>query len=105
MIIRKKLVYPPYTFISLVKVGGRDFNYTIKEANKIGEYLRRKIDKEIVLGPSVASLSKINNIYYFEIIIKYKDKEHMIKLLNEVKLLTESNSKIHVEFDINPISL
>ena len=28
----------------------------------------------------------------------------MIKLLNEVKLLTENNSKIHVEFDINPIS-
>ena len=105
MIIRKKLIYPPYTFISLVKVGGRDFNYTIKEANKIGEYLRRKVDKEIVLGPSVASLSKINNIYYFEIIIKYKDKGHMISLLNEVKLLTENNSKIHVEFDINPISL
>ena len=105
MVIRKKLIYPPYTFISLVKVGGKDFNYTLKEANKIGEYLRRKIDKEIVLGPSVASLSKINNVYYFEIIIKYKDKEHMIKLLNEVKLLTESNSKIHVEFDINPISL
>ena len=105
MSIRKKLIYPPFTFISLIKVGGRDFNYTIKEANKIGEYLRRKVDKEVVLGPSVASLSKINNIYYFEIIIKYRDKEHMIKLLNEVKLLTESNSKIHVEFDINPISL
>ena len=29
----------------------------------------------------------------------------MIKLLNEVKLLTENNSKIHVEFDINPISI
>ena len=105
MAIRKKLIYPPFTFISLVKVGGKEFNTTIKEANKIGEYLRRKVDKEIVLGPSVASLSKINNIYYFEIIIKYKDKEHMIKLLNEVKLLTENNSKIHVEFDINPISL
>ena len=105
MAIRKKLIYPPFTFISLVKVGGKDFNTTIKEANKIGEYLRRKVDKETVLGPSVASLSKINNIYYFEIIIKYKDKEHMIKLLNEVKLLTENNSKIHVEFDINPISL
>ena len=105
MIIRKKLIYPPYTFISLIKVGGKDFNYSIKEANKIGEYLRRKVDKEIVLGPSVSSLSKINNIYYFEIIIKYKDKEHILKLLNEVKLLTENNSKILVEFDINPITL
>ena len=61
MTIRKKLIYPPFTFISLVKAGGKDFNTTIKEANKIGEYLRRKVDKEIVLGPSVASLSKMTD--------------------------------------------
>ena len=102
--IRKKLYYPPYSFIALIKVGGKDFNNTIKEANKIGDYLRSNIDKEIVLGPSVASLSKINNIYYFEIIIKYRDKGNIIKLLNEVKLLTVNNSKIKVEFDLNPNS-
>lgn len=100
--VRKKLYYPPFTFISLIKIGGKDFNYTIKEANKIGDYLRHKVTSEIVLGPSVASLSKINNIYYFEIIIKYRDKTSMISLLNEVKLLTENNSKIKIEFDINP---
>ena len=100
--IRKKLYYPPYSFIALIKVGGKDFNNTIKEANKIGDYLRRNIDKEIVLGPSVASLSRINNIYYFEIIIKYRDKDNIIKLLNEVRNITISNSKINVQFDINP---
>ena len=60
------------------------------------------MDKEIVLGPSVASLSKINNIYYFEIIIKYRDKENIIKILNDVRNITISNSKINVQFDINP---
>ena len=103
--IRKKLYYPPYSLIALVKVGGKDFNETIKEANKIGSYLRSKALKEIVIGPSVASLSKINNIYYFEVIIKYKNKENILKLLNEVRILEESNSKINVEFDINPINL
>ena len=103
--IRKKLFYPPYSFIALVKVGGKDFNDTIKEANKIGFYLRGKVNNEIVIGPSVASLSKINNIYYFEVIIKYKDKDHTLKLLNEVKALEEGNSKVHVEFDVNPINL
>lgn len=102
--IRKKLYYPPYSFIALIKIGGKDFNETIKESNKIGEYIKRKVSNEIVLGPSVASVSKINNIYYFAIIIKYRDKEHMINLLNEVKLLTENNNKFKVEFDINPNS-
>jgi len=102
--IRKKLYYPPYSFIALIKIGGKEYSYSINEATKIANYIRKKVDKEIVLGPSAASLSKINNIYYFEIIIKYRDKEHMIKLLNEVKLLTENNNKIKVEFDINPNS-
>ena len=104
MKIRKKLFYPPYSFIALIKVGGKDYKETINEANKIGDYIKKKVDKEIVLGPSVASLSKINNIYYFEIIIKYREKNHIIDLLNEVKLLTENNNKIRIEFDINPIS-
>ena len=100
--IRKKLYYPPYSFIALIKVGGKDFKQTITESNKIGDYIRTKVDKEIVLGPSVSSVSKINNIYYFEIIIKYRDKENIISLLNEVKILTENNNKIKVDFDINP---
>ena len=103
--IRKKLFYPPYSLIALIRVGGKDFNTTIKEANKIGDYLRKKVDKEIVIGPSVASLSKINNIYYFEVIIKYKDKKNIVKLLNEIRVLEENNSQINVEFDINPINL
>ena len=100
--IRKKLYYPPYSFIALIKVGGKDFKETINESNKISEYLKKKVQNEIVLGPSVGSLSRINNIYYFEIIIKYRNKEFVIDLLNEIKSLTENNKKIKVEFDINP---
>ena len=102
--VRKKLYYPPYSFIALIKVGGKDFKETINEANKIGEYVKKKVSDEIVLGPSVGSLSKINNIYYFEIIIKYRNKDLVINILNEVKQLTESNNKIRIEFDINPNS-
>ena len=98
--IRKKLYYPPYSFIALIKIGGKDFKNTINEANKIGNYIRKKIDKEIVLGPSVASLSKINNIYYFEIIIKYRNKENIISILNDLKVLMENNNKIRLDFDI-----
>ena len=103
--LRKKLYYPPYSFIALIKIGGKDFKETINESNKIGDYLRNKVEKEIVLGPSVGSVSRINNIYYFEIIIKYRDKQKIIGLLNEIKSLTENNRKIKVEFDINPNSL
>lgn len=102
--VRKRLYYPPYSFIALIKVGGKDFKETINESNKIASYVRNKLRKEIVLGPSVSSLSKINNIYYFEIIIKYRGKEEVRNVLNEVRSLVENNNKIKVEFDINPSS-
>lgn len=102
MKIRKKLYYPPYSFIALIKVGSKKFEDALNESNKISKYVRNKLTNEIVLGPSVSSLSKINNIYYFEIIIKYRDKEKIINLLNDIKLFTENNNKIYVDFDINP---
>lgn len=100
--IRKKLSYPPYFFISLIKVGGKDFKETINESNKISNYLKsKKKDYMIILGPSVGSVSKVNNIYYFEIMIKYRDKEYMKKLLNSVYYLEENNNKIKVDIDVN----
>ena len=104
--IRKKLNYPLYFFLANLIVSGKDFNKTIKEATKIGNYLRIKYSSFMtVLGPSVGSLSKINNIYYFQIIIKYRDKEKTIKALNDISLLTENNKIINMQIDINPISL
>lgn len=100
--IRKKLKYPPYYFLGLVKVGGKDFNNTFNESKKIGNYIRNNISNDmIVLGPSVGSVSKVNNVYYFEIIIKYRDKIKIKELLNNLYLLEESNNKVKLDIDIN----
>lgn len=104
--IRKKLKYPPYFFIALLKISGKDFNLTLNESKKIGEYIRKNTSNDmIVLGPSVGSVSKINNTYYFQIIIKFRDKIRINELLNDLVLFTENNSKINLDIDINPISL
>ena len=85
-------------------MGGKEFKTTIDEATKISNYIKKKVTNEVVLGPSVASLSRINNVYYFEVIIKYRNKEKIVELLNDIKVLNESNNKIKIEFDINPNS-
>ena len=100
--IRKKLKYPPYYFVSVIKIGGKDFNETYKEAKKIGDYIRNKKDENmIVLGPSIGSMSKVNNIYYFEIIIKYRNKDFTRNMLNDVYLLEENNNKIKIDIDVS----
>lgn len=104
--IRKQLKYPPYFFLTLVKIGGKDFNETLNEAKKISNYIRNnKTEDMIVLGPSVSSVSKINNIYYFQIIIKHRNKDNNKKLLNDLVNIVQDNTKINMEIDVNPISL
>ena len=103
--IRKKLYYPPYSFLALIKVGGKDFNTAINEAKKISVFVKSKLDKETILGPSVGSITRISNIYYFEIIIKYRDKNKIRKVLYELKKMMENNNKIKIEIDTNYISM
>lgn len=105
MFIRKKLNYPPYCFIALIKISSKDFDYGIKEAKKIGIYLRKTLVSTSVLGPSMASVLKINNNYNFQIILKYKKEEKLYGSLNEVVKIYEGNSKVKVELDFNPINL
>ena len=104
--IRKKLLYPPYFFIANLIISGKDYVTTINEAKKVGAFVRNRLDKTfIVLGPSSSYVARINNIYHFEVIIKYRNKEKMLEVLNELKLNMESVNKVKLDIDINPISL
>ena len=106
MMIRKRLNYPPYCFITLIKISSKDFDYGMKEANKISLFLRKKIsDSTSILGPSIANVLRVNNNYNFQVLLKYKKDEHLYEALNELIKIYEGNFKIKVELDFNPISL
>lgn len=106
MLIRKKLNYPPYCFITLIKISSKDFNYGISEAKKINSFLRNNLSKTTsILGPSMASVLKIRNNYNFQVLLKYKKDDKLYKVLNELLKIYEGNSKIRVELDFNPINL
>ena len=106
MKIRKILRYPPYYFLALIKISGKVYEIVKEETDKIYNYLKNNRNEDmIILGPSISNISKINNNYYFQIIIKYRNKEKQIELLNNLSLLYESNNKINLSIDINPINL
>ena len=103
--IRKKLIYPPYCFITLIKIQSKDFNYGIGEAKKIGEFLRRNLKSTNVLGPSMSNILRINNNYNFQVILKYKKDDNLYIALNKLIKIYEGNNKIKVELDFDPINL
>ncbi len=106
MFIRKKLNYPPYCFITLIKISSKDFDYGINEAKKVSLYLRKELsDKTRILGPSMASVLRVNKNFNFQVILKYKKDEKLYLTLNNLLKIYEGNSKIKIELDFNPINL
>lgn len=106
MKIRKELSYSPYYYITLVNIKCKDYDLGFKEANKIGDYLRKKLDVNTkVLGPSMASVFRINNIYNYQCIIKYKKDDNLVNTLIEIDNIYKINNKIDVEIDVDPIRM
>ena len=105
MKVRKNLNYPPYCFLTLIKISSKDFKYGIEEAKKISQFLKRNLSFNTnILGPSIANVLRINNTYNFQVILKYKKDENLYTALKEMLKIYEGNNKIKVELDFNPIN-
>ncbi|MDD2203010.1 MAG: primosomal protein N' [Bacilli bacterium] len=101
--IRKKLFYPPFCFIAMVRVLSKDYDYGFEVSKRIGTHLREKLPNKTVLGPTMANVFKVNNVYRFACLIKYKEKTRIYTALREILNHYDNNRKIKVEIEINPM--
>ncbi len=102
MKIRKKLNYPPYCSLLLIKIMDKNIDNCFKEGDKIINYLKQ--DGITLLGPSSSLIPKINNIYCVQIIVKYKEYK---QIYEKIKFINNQykESKIKVILEINPLRL
>ena len=100
--IRKILKYPPYFYLTLIKIASKDYDLASKEATKVLKFLNNKLSNTIILGPTTASMFKFNNVYRFQIILKYKKYETIKNVLIELDELYKVNTKVNIEIDNNP---
>lgn len=103
MAIRKKLKYPPYYYLVLVRVCSREYEDASVEVNKVANFLRSHLGSEsIVLGPTTAGVFRINNVYRFQIVIKYRFDEALKPTLKEIDEMYINHKTVYVEVDIDP---
>ena len=103
---RHKLDYPPYYFLTSIKIASKDYELASKEIIKVKKYLEKNLSNDtIILGPTTASMFKINNIYRFQIILKYKKDPNIMKTLKELDELYMLNNKVNIEIDNNPLQV
>lgn len=102
MSIRRELKYPPYYYICYVKMSGKDNKYIYEESLKITKLFHNKLINMIILGPSPCTIFKLNNIYRYGIILKYKKDEDLREVLNKVIEHYKDNRNIKIDVNFNP---
>ena len=106
MKMRKILKYSPYYYMVLMSISSKDYNMGFSESNKIATFLNKNLGEDtIVLGPATANMFKVNNIFHYQIIIKYKKDDNLIRCLKFIDDMYKKNNKVNVELDFNPIKI
>lgn len=106
--IRKTLNYPPFTDILNVLFQSKD----VKFYDEVIIYLYQKLKNEFssmyqILGPSSCMISKINDYYRWQIIVKGKYDFEVYNKIKEMIYENLQNFKFEykVSFDVNPYSI
>ena len=58
-----------------------------------------------ILGAAPAYIPKINNIYYYQITLKYKNTKDIIKEMHYLNKIYSNNKLVKIEIDFNPIKI
>ena len=103
MNLRKKLKYPPYFNVCVVKGSSKNLDYLTDEMNKIKNYLNS--DEYIILGPANSNMAKVKNMYNVQIIIKYKKFSSIKDKLEFIKNKYEGSNKVRMSIDVNALYL
>ncbi|MEB8096559.1 primosomal protein N' [Staphylococcus xylosus] len=103
---RKMGKYPPYFFLINFTIAHKEMKKVMEASKHIHKILLQHLtDKALVLGPSPAALSRINNEYRFQILVKYKSEPALheaLKYLDDYYHDKYLKEKLSLKIDINP---
>ncbi|WP_107839211.1 primosomal protein N' [Metasolibacillus meyeri] len=103
---RHQAGYPPYYYLALVQVSHEDVIMAAEYAGRVADYLRSNLSFNVsIIGPTTASISRLNNRYRYQCLIKYKREPNLIDtLLQLIKIYRTDWSKkgIQLIVDLDP---
>lgn len=106
MDVRHKLTYPPYCYLIMIRISSKNYDLLSSEANKVVTYLRRNLSETSkILGPTTANPFKVNNVYRFQIIIKYKFDDTISDVLRFIDENYALNKDIFIDIDVDPLRI
>src|SRR5699024_2233107 len=106
MSLRHQGGYPPYYFTTQITVSDKDEDKAHAKIYEINALIRKQMGPQtIVLGPSKSSIAKMNNRYYFQLLIKYKQEAKLHEVLKRILDHSQKdNAKgLYISIDTEPV--
>ncbi len=109
MATRRQYGYPPFYFVTLVQFSHEDLLKVADYAGKAVNYLQSKLSPEtVIIGPTAAAISRVNNRYRYQCLIKYKKEPKLTETLQQLIKLYRTDwikSGLTMSVDVEPTSI
>lgn len=111
ILLRKAMLYPPFSDICMVGFVGEDNYKTETAAKEFTEILVKTAKEEYpniplrVLGYSPASINRVNNKFRYKCVMKFRNSPDFRKMMSQLLIDFEKNKKhknVTAYIDINP---
>lgn len=97
--------YPPYFYTVMITFSSEEEIVALKKAVEVQRALKEHVSKSaVVLGPTAKSIARMNNRYYFQIIVKYKNEPQLQEFLEQLMMETQEAGakKFLMTIDMEP---
>lgn len=109
MQVRKVYEYPPFYYLTHIQISHPDVLVTADYAEKVASWLRGELSSEAaVIGPTASAISRIQERYRYQCIVKYKKEPNLIPALHQLLKLARSEWEkqgVRIGIDLHPSTL
>ena len=107
MQVRHQVGYPPYYYTIQITASARTEADAAQKMFQIrGEIVNYLSQNAVILGPTPQSIMRINNRYYYQLVIKYKNEPQLENYLQNLLLTSQKEERngLQIVIDRDPMN-
>lgn len=109
MQMRKAYQYPPFYYLTHIQISHPDVITTADYAGKTAEWLRENLSQSTaVIGPTASAISRIQERYRYQCMIKYKREPNLTTALHQLLKLSRTQWEkqgVRISIDLHPSTI
>ncbi|MCG3090155.1 primosomal protein N' [Sporosarcina cyprini] len=109
MASRKQYGYPPFYYITLLQFSHEDLLKAVDFAEKGTRFLKDNLSPDtVIIGPAAAAISRVNNRYRYQCLLKYKKEPKLTETLQQLIKIYRTDwikSGLLMSVDVDPTSI